>query len=227
MKVVEKLMVARVALSKMNLTKSGENKFAGYKYFELGDFLPAAMQMFMELKLGSIISFDSEMATLTIIDLEDQSTVKITSPMADANLKGAHPIQNLGAVESYQRRYLWLAALELVEHDVIDASPPIDKPAEKPPEPKPPSIPKKIVGQEGTFQITVKREPDGDVGQWLEIVSDATKVCLDLAKTEEDVLQIFRKNKQLFEAVKSADATAYKGLMDLFGKKKQSLKEVL
>ena len=48
--------------------------------------------------------------------------------MADANLKGTHPIQNLGAVETYQRRYLYMAALEIVEHDAIDASKPVEAP---------------------------------------------------------------------------------------------------
>jgi hypothetical protein len=42
--------------------------------------------------------------------------------MAEANLKGTHPIQNLGAVETYQRRYLWMTAMEIVEHDALDAT---------------------------------------------------------------------------------------------------------
>jgi hypothetical protein len=45
--------------------------------------------------------------------------------MAEANLKGCHPIQNLGAVETYTRRYLWVSAMEIVEHDALDSSPPM------------------------------------------------------------------------------------------------------
>ena len=41
MKVYKKLIDVRNELQTMTLTKSGHNKFAGYKYFELGDFLPA------------------------------------------------------------------------------------------------------------------------------------------------------------------------------------------
>jgi hypothetical protein len=66
------------------------------------------------------------MATLNLVDTENGDTISFTSPMADANLKGTHPIQNLGAVETYQRRYLYMAALEIVEHDAIDASKPIE-----------------------------------------------------------------------------------------------------
>jgi hypothetical protein len=42
--------------------------------------------------------------------------------MSTAALKGCHEVQNLGAVQTYIRRYLWVAALEIVEHDVVDAS---------------------------------------------------------------------------------------------------------
>jgi len=40
--------------------------------------------------------------------------------MGSAALKGCHEVQNIGAVETYQRRYLWVAALEIVEHDALD-----------------------------------------------------------------------------------------------------------
>jgi hypothetical protein len=42
--------------------------------------------------------------------------------MGSAQLKGCHEVQNIGAVETYQRRYLWVAALEIVEHDALDAT---------------------------------------------------------------------------------------------------------
>ena len=42
--------------------------------------------------------------------------------MSSAALKGCHEVQNLGAVQTYLRRYLWVAALEIVEHDALDAT---------------------------------------------------------------------------------------------------------
>ena len=118
----KKLMQARMKLQSIKLNKSGENKFAGYKYFELADFLPQAQQIFNELGLCGVISFGEDLAKLEIIDVDDNSNIVITSPMKEANLKGSHPIQNLGAVETYTRRYLWVTALEIVEHDVLDAT---------------------------------------------------------------------------------------------------------
>lgn len=204
----------------MELKKSGENKFAGYKYFELGDFLPQTMKIFSDLGLASVVSFTQELATLTIMDTENEGVILITSPMAEANLKGAHPIQNLGAVESYQRRYLWLAAMEIVEHDIIDASePPKEQPkaAAKPPA--------KIVGQPGDWQIKASLAPDGDVNAWLDVIESACKTALDMAQSEDDVMQLFRKNKQLFDAVKTQDASFFKTLMANFTEAKSRFSE--
>ncbi len=107
----------------MSLKKSGFNKYSKYYYYELGDFLPQVNNMFLEHKLFSYISFTWELATLTILNIEKpEEVVIVTSPMAEAKLTACHEIQNLGAVESYQRRYLYMAALEIVEHDAIDAS---------------------------------------------------------------------------------------------------------
>jgi hypothetical protein len=71
------------------------------------------------------VSFDKELATLCITDTDDGSQIVLTSPMAKADLKGCHPIQNLGAVETYTRRYLWVSAMEIVEHDALDSSAPL------------------------------------------------------------------------------------------------------
>ena len=125
MGVHKKLMDARILLQQAPLKKSGHNKFAGYSYFELGDFLPTINQIFSRVGLCGVVSFDKELATLTITDTEDSTEIKLTSPMAEANLKGCHPIQNLGAVETYTRRYLWVSAMEIVEHDALDSSPPM------------------------------------------------------------------------------------------------------
>ena len=121
----KKLMQARIMLQNAPLKKSGKNSFAGYSYFELGDFIPTINAIFNEVGLCGVVSYDAEIASLTITDTDDGTNIIITSPMADANLKGCHPIQNLGAVETYTRRYLWVTAMEIVEHDALDSSAPI------------------------------------------------------------------------------------------------------
>lgn len=126
MSVFTKLNAARKEFHTLQLKKTGLNKFAGYSYFELGDFLIPALNVFEKHGLCAFISFGKEVATMTIAEAEGEGSIQLTSPMAEAQLKGCHPIQNLGAVETYTRRYLWVAALEIVEHDALDSSKPLD-----------------------------------------------------------------------------------------------------
>ena len=123
MNVYEKIQQVRVELQNLGLNKSGKNNFAGYTYFELSDFLPAINQLCKNHKLMTHTSFTREEATLTIINAEaPDEKVIYTSPMYEAALKGAHPIQNAGAVITYQRRYLMMLAFEIVECDALDST---------------------------------------------------------------------------------------------------------
>jgi len=123
MNVYTKLNHARERFHSRQLKKSGHNKFANYYYFELGDFVIPALEIFKDVGLTSVISFDSEYATMTIVNTDKpEESIVISSPMSTAALKGCHEVQNLGAVQTYLRRYLWVAALEIVEHDALDAT---------------------------------------------------------------------------------------------------------
>lgn len=125
--VYDKLQQARVKLQSIELKKSGHNKFVGYRYFEIADFLPTVNNIFYDLKLGSTLEFTNEIATMRIIDTENGGCAKFTCPMAEAHLKGCHPVQNLGASITYITRYLLVMAMAIVEHDAIDASEPVDE----------------------------------------------------------------------------------------------------
>lgn len=125
MSVYSKLAKARVDLQSIDMKKSGQNTFAKYRYFELGDFLTHINTIFNEVGLCDVITFSNETAYLTVHDTEDGSSVTFCTPMAEAPLKGALPIQALGAQHTYLRRYLYLLALNIVEHDAIDSSEPV------------------------------------------------------------------------------------------------------
>lgn len=129
MSVYKKLQDARVKFHKLSLKKSGENKFAGYKYFELGDFLPDVQALCGEFGICGTIKFFADSAELKIVDVDNsEDAVYFISPSADVQLKGCLPIQGIGAAQTYLRRYLWVAAMEIVEHDVLDATTGKDEP---------------------------------------------------------------------------------------------------
>lgn len=123
MNVFEKLNEARLAFQKKNVKKSGNNKFAGYSYYELSDILPAINEIAKELKFSCIVSFGTDVAQLEFVDLEKpQDKICFLSPMSKASLKGCHEVQNLGAVETYIKRYLYQNCFEIVENDALDAT---------------------------------------------------------------------------------------------------------
>jgi len=241
--VYQKLIKARNMLRKLELKKSGHNKFAGYQYFELGDFLPYVQAIFEEIGLCDVIYFDKDMAYMNIFDTEDGSFTLFTSPMGSAQLKGCHEVQNIGAVETYQRRYLYVSAMAISEHDALDATTGAVEPVKKE-EPKhmqfqvgedkvtlkavprtEPKMVSKIEGDKGEFQIIIDPPPEGDAQDWLELVQQASHMLLDLCEKEADVMAIFRKNKVLFDTVKAKDPEFFAGMMGKFTLMREKLKE--
>jgi len=109
---------AKVELQKKDLKKTGMNKFSNYKYYELGDFMPAINEICLELKLFTQVNFDKENAILTIINIEKvDEKLEYVSEMVKTTLKGCNEIQALGGVQTYQRRYLYMNAFEISEND--------------------------------------------------------------------------------------------------------------
>jgi hypothetical protein len=223
MTVYKKLQQARLMLQNTKLSKSGKNKFAGYEYFELGDFLPQIQKICADVGLCGMVSFTADTAYLTIHETEGDGFVTFTSPMSSAALKGCHDVQNLGAVQTYLRRYLWTNAFEIVEHDALDATTGDVEPVKKV-EPKPvvvaakPAV--KIAGDKGEWQIVAPAKPEGNVDDWLALVKTTSHMLLDLTESEEDVMLIFKKNKVLFDTVKATDSVFFKEMMGKFTDKK-------
>lgn len=127
MSIYKKLTEARVKLQETKLTKSGFNKFANFKYYELADFLPSLNKINLELGICTKFELDTEgkKAILNIFDF-DKPGEKITFniPYVPSEVKGASEIQNLGGTITYLRRYLFLVAFEITDGDVIDAQDP-------------------------------------------------------------------------------------------------------
>ncbi len=121
MNIYQKLAEARQKLKEAGLKQSGNNKGVGYKYFDLSDILPHTTKLEKELGLLSVVSFSDDEGTLTLYNTEDSNEkIVFTSPLRGAELRGCHPVQNLGAAETYVRRYLYLLAYEIVETEALD-----------------------------------------------------------------------------------------------------------
>lgn len=205
MNVLKKLIDSRVALQQKSLNKSGHNIHVGYKYFELADFLPTVQQIFQEKGLVDVISFTEILATMIIFDTEDGSSVSFTSPMGSASLRGCHEVQNIGAVESYQRRYLYTTALAIVENDILDAVTGDDT--------KPKEVLKEVVKEVAAIEKPNQTVLLGKLIEWAEACN-----------TEAELKSVWKANQSKIEDIKSSDADGYKRLQARFAELKLLLK---
>ena len=122
----ESIIAIRVKLQETDLQKSGKNRFAGFEYFELADFLPTLNKLMLEEGINDLFIIDKEFARLTLIKGEEQQTYTIPFEKFDTPLnKNGQPsmqdIQYLGALNTYYKRYLYLNAFGITDGDVIDS----------------------------------------------------------------------------------------------------------
>ena len=125
-KTLKKIMKGRQKFEKMEIKKSGYNKYHNFHYYELKDILPIHHKLMEELKLGDIPSYEDNMSTLYIYDLEqddNQQPIKFTRPITtptNTNLTQAN--QEHGKTQTYSRRYLLLQLWDIEEYDGIDCT---------------------------------------------------------------------------------------------------------
>jgi hypothetical protein len=224
MSVYKKLQEARIDLQSRPLKKSGRNKFAGFEYFELGDFLPTIQTIFTEKGLCGTITFYTDIAILTIVDVDKpEDKIEFKSPMSTAELKGCHAIQNLGAVQTYLRRYLWVAAMEIVEHDSLDAITGKDEPKKaKSTVTSPISVDKKETWQN---DLIVCKEDPNDPTVWRNDLISGTEAKFVFCENVATLMNTFKVNKVSYDRLKDESPDEFKALMNKFTEVKTKLEK--
>lgn len=238
MTVFKRLQEARVEISKRHLKKSGKNKFAGYEYYELGDFLPTAHEIFQKVGLCGIFSLNQETASLMVYDVDKGyelgNSVNFFAPTVMAHNPKGQPIQDLGGTLTYFRRYLWMLALELTESDLVDAIEPAGKPKlVQISEPKPTidkstgeiKPPPKMEGNGKEWNFKIQADADASAEKWISVVKEAADIMLSVTKSKEDVNTIFTTNRNIFNKLKELSAEEHSSLMNVFKARKESFKE--
>lgn len=150
----ESIIKIRVELQKSKLKKSGKNKFAGFDYYELADFLPKLNELMLEENINDRFYIKDDYATLEIQKDEEIATYTMPFVLFDTPLvykkdkngnyvkdkngdfilgPSMQDIQYLGALNTYYKRYLYLNAFGITDGEVIDALDDSDnvKPIEK------------------------------------------------------------------------------------------------
>jgi len=143
----DSIITIRVELQNSKLKKSGYNKFGGFDYFELSDFLPKLNELMLREKMNDIFTIETDInetmvAKLTLIKSEETQEYRIPFKLFDTPLTfkkdrngdymedsegnyiqvpSMQDIQYLGALNTYYKRYLYLNAFGITDGEVIDA----------------------------------------------------------------------------------------------------------
>lgn len=120
--IFSKLSKAREIFHGHSMKKSGKNKFAGFHYFELSDFLDLALKACKEAEITSVFTEEDGYFVMRFYEHEGEGVAvfKSIKPESEAP-KGMNAPQWAGALITYFRRYLWQMAFEIIELDVIDS----------------------------------------------------------------------------------------------------------
>lgn len=129
--IYQKVQTVKCELQKSVDGKSGKNKFSKFSYLQLTDFLPKLNELNNKYGLFTHFHIDTtynqdgvkiEKAVLKIVDMDNvNSGLTYESETADAIVKGATAIQNLGSLHTYMRRYLYVEAYDLAVEDDLDS----------------------------------------------------------------------------------------------------------
>jgi hypothetical protein len=154
-----------------------------------------------------VVTFTDNEAVMTIFDVDQPGQfVVFTSPMREIEPiistktggEVTNAIQRLGSVETYQRRYLYMVALDIVESDSIEPQ----TGDNTPPAPKPTAPATPAQRQEVTKTLT---DPDGNATE-LQIkgLKVAMAKLLEADPTKEDfVAQIALQTNGLTAVTKT------------------------
>ena len=125
--VFSKLLEARKRFLDAGIKKNGVNRYAEYKYFTLDDIIPVKQEIFRDLGLADVISFNSDRAILIVYNVDNpEEKIEFDSQLAEDESMIKNPIQKVGAIQTYVRRYLYMLMLDIIESDGIEAT--TDKP---------------------------------------------------------------------------------------------------
>lgn len=135
--IYSKIMSIRNEFKAAEIKKSGHNAFQHFKYLELYDFVPLAIELcvkygvYTHIDIGVDISTrypepnEGYYAVMTVINTEkpeEYVKYKIRMPEVKQDSNFNKTMQNMGGMETYLRRYLYLLFLDLAIPDTVDAS---------------------------------------------------------------------------------------------------------
>ncbi len=126
--IYSKIMKIRKEFSDSTIKKSGKNEFQNFTYLELSDFVPIAIKLceengvYTHINVGTITN--EKYATMTVVNVDNvEEKVVYSLELPCISKEGAfnNKIQDIGKMETYIRRYLYMLFLDIAVADSVDS----------------------------------------------------------------------------------------------------------
>jgi len=226
--------ISAIKMKLLGIKKSGNNEFSKYTYFELGDILTVLIPALHEERLFMKTEFSATEQTAKLIICEIDNTnnrIEFETHVGSCTLKASHDIQNLGAAQTYTRRYLIMTAFDIAETDIVDGgAEKEDKKQEKknpspknqqPPAPKPesqqqldPPVPQDLTKLKRSIWELLKKLPVEQQSEWLNQCKDADEQTLMQIFEDVDSLLFRNMYEEVLSLIKKLPEESRSGWSD-------------
>lgn len=120
-KIYKKIQRGKRIFLEAGIKPTGRNTFQKYNYLEMKDIEPTILDVCEELQLSTRFVFSATSANLIIRDEEDSREVYYSLPLPEVKVDDARKaMQEIGSIQTYAMRYLYIQAFEIVVTDTID-----------------------------------------------------------------------------------------------------------
>lgn len=120
--IYNKIQKGKKIFLEAGIKPTGRNSFQKYNYFEMKDIEPTLLRVCEELQISTRFVFSSTSANLIIRDEEDGIEVYYSLPLPEVKVvdDARKAMQEIGSIQTYAMRYLYIQAFEIVVTDTID-----------------------------------------------------------------------------------------------------------
>ena len=121
MNLYQKVAKIKGEMSSMKFSKTGKNSFTHFNYFQLDDFEPTLEKLCSQYGVVTYFMFAMDAARMVVVDADDPNQkIEVDSPVDVSFGKTSSRMQDIGAMQTYARRYLFMSFFGITESDFLD-----------------------------------------------------------------------------------------------------------
>lgn len=129
MNLYQKVAKIKGEMSSMKFSKTGRNSFTKFNYFQLDDFEPTLEKLCSQYGVVTYFQFALDVARMVVVDADAPADkIEVDSPVDVSFGKTSSKMQDIGSMQTYARRYLFMSFFGITESDFLDEVAGMDTP---------------------------------------------------------------------------------------------------